>query len=157
MRSLSLVMSECSLSGRGQGHVSNFYIMYFANFATASRRYAGDIHNSAVVDLYMTPTGQWKCLDRVIVIITHCPPVTLQLHNFDLLRTCRTSSFCTVAWQLARFQLTRHIVRSLGDSWASCTFLVPSHPGSPTQRAVKRSVCVCSSLLFTVLHLLVRY
>jgi len=25
MRSLSLVMSECSLSGRGQGHVSNFY------------------------------------------------------------------------------------------------------------------------------------
>ena len=27
MRSLSLVMSECSLSGRGQGHVSNFYIV----------------------------------------------------------------------------------------------------------------------------------
>jgi len=42
--------------------------------------------------------------------------VTLQLHNFDLLRTCRTSSFCTVAWQLARFQLTRRIARSLGDS-----------------------------------------
>ena len=35
-------------------------------------------------------------------------------------RTCRTSSFCTVAWQLARFQLTRRIARSLGDSWASC-------------------------------------
>jgi len=31
-------------------------------------------------------------------------------------RTCRTSSFCTVAWQLARFQLTRRIARSLGDS-----------------------------------------
>ena len=29
-------------------------------------------------------------------------------------------SFCTVAWQLARFQLTRRIARSLGDSWASC-------------------------------------
>ena len=26
MQSLSLVMNECSLSGRGQGHVSNFYI-----------------------------------------------------------------------------------------------------------------------------------
>jgi len=35
-------------------------------------------------------------------------------------RTSRTSSFCTVAWQLARFQLTRRIARSLGDSWASC-------------------------------------
>jgi len=32
----------------------------------------------------------------------------------------RTSSFCTVAWQLARFQLTRRIARSLDDSWASC-------------------------------------
>jgi len=39
MRSLSLVTSECSLSGRGQGHVSNFYIVDLENFATASRRY----------------------------------------------------------------------------------------------------------------------
>jgi len=49
MRSLSLVMSECFLSGRDQGHVSNFYIVDLENFATASRRYTGDIHNSAVV------------------------------------------------------------------------------------------------------------
>jgi len=33
------VMSECSLSGRGQGHVSNFYIVDLENFATASRQY----------------------------------------------------------------------------------------------------------------------
>ena len=46
MRSLSLVMSQCFLSGRGQGHVSNFYIVDLENFATASRRYTGDIHNS---------------------------------------------------------------------------------------------------------------
>jgi len=38
MRSLSLVMSECSLSGRGQGHVSNFYIVDLENFVTASRQ-----------------------------------------------------------------------------------------------------------------------
>jgi len=38
MRSLSLVMSECPLSGRGQSYVSNFYIVDFENFATASRR-----------------------------------------------------------------------------------------------------------------------
>ena len=30
--SFSLVMSECSLSGRGQGHVSNFYIVDLENF-----------------------------------------------------------------------------------------------------------------------------
>jgi len=39
MQSLSLVMGECFLSGRGQGHVSNFYIVDLENFATASRRY----------------------------------------------------------------------------------------------------------------------
>ena len=58
MLSLSPVMSECSLSGRGQGHVSNFYIVDLENFATASRRYTGDIHNSTVVGLFMTPIRQ---------------------------------------------------------------------------------------------------
>jgi len=56
MRSLSLVMSECSLSRRGQGYVSNFYIVDLENFATASRRYTG--HNSTVVGLFMTPVRQ---------------------------------------------------------------------------------------------------
>jgi len=63
-------MSECSLSGRGQGHVCNFYIVDLENFATASRRYAGDIHNSSVVSLFTTPIGQRKRLDRVMVECT---------------------------------------------------------------------------------------
>ena len=58
MRSLSLMMSECSLSGRGLGHVNNFYIVNLENFATASRRYTGDIHNSTVVGLFITPIRQ---------------------------------------------------------------------------------------------------
>jgi len=82
MQSLSLVMSECFLSGRGQGHESNFYIVDLENFATASRRYTGDIHNSTVVGLFMT----------------HCLQLNLQLHTIGLVRTCRISSFCTVAW-----------------------------------------------------------
>ena len=45
-------MSECSLSGRGQGHVSNFCIADLENFATASRR--GNIHNPSVVGLFKT-------------------------------------------------------------------------------------------------------
>jgi len=63
-------------------------------------------------------------LNRVVVectlSITHCLRLNLQLHTIDLVRTCRISSFCTAVWQLARFQLTRRIERSLGDSWASC-------------------------------------
>ena len=98
--------------------------MDLENFATASRRYTSDIHKSSVVALFMTHLRQWKLLGRVMVectlSITHCLRVNLQLHTIDLVRTCRISSFCTVAWQLARFQLTRRIARSLGDSWASC-------------------------------------
>ena len=71
MQSLSLVMSECFLSRRGQGHVSNFYVMDLENFATTSRRYTGDIHNSTVVGLFMT----------------HCLQLNLQLHTIGLVRT----------------------------------------------------------------------
>jgi len=60
-------MSECFLSGRGQSHASNFYIVDLENFATASRRYAGDIHNSSVVGLFMTPIRR---LGRVIAECT---------------------------------------------------------------------------------------
>ena len=70
MRSLSLVMSECFLSGCGHGHVSNFYIVDLENFATASCRYTGDIHNTSVVGLFMTPVRQWKQLDRIMVECT---------------------------------------------------------------------------------------
>jgi len=66
MRSLSLVMSECFLNGRGQGHVSNFYIVDLENFATASCWYTGDIHNLSVVGLFMIPITQWERLDRVM-------------------------------------------------------------------------------------------
>ena len=63
MRSLSLLMSECSLSGRGHGHVSNFYTVDFKNFATPSRRYTRDIHITQldrrrfVYDAYKTMKG----------------------------------------------------------------------------------------------------
>jgi len=99
------------------------------------------LHNSTFVGLFMTPIRQWKRLERVTVactvhmFITHRPTVTLQLHNFDLLRTCRTSSFCTVAWQLARFQLTRRIAWSFGDSWAS---RLQEAQLSPKKRATRR-------------------
>jgi len=70
MCSLSLVMSACSLSGRGQGHVRNFYIVDLENFATVSRRYTGDIHNTSEFGLFMTPIRHWKRLDRVMVECT---------------------------------------------------------------------------------------
>ena len=58
MQCLSLVMSEYSLSGRGQGHVSNFYIVDLEKLATASHLYTVDIYNSTIVGLFMTPIRQ---------------------------------------------------------------------------------------------------
>jgi len=75
-----------------------------------------------VYDTYKTMEATRTRRGWVHMFITHWPTLTLQLRNFDLYRTCRTSSFSTVAWQLAIFQLTRRIARSLGDSWASCRF-----------------------------------
>jgi len=125
MRSLSHVMSECSLSGRGQGHVSNFYIVDFKKFrqskSSAWRWYTQLDRRRFVYDTYKTMKVTRMRHGWVHMFITHRPTLTLQLHNVDLFRTSRTSSFCTVAWQLARFQLTRRIARSLGDSWASWT------------------------------------
>ena len=72
-----------------------------------------------VCDTYKTMKATRSHHGWVHMFITHRPTLTLQLRNFDLFRACCTSSFCTVAWQLARFQLIRRIARSLGDSGAS--------------------------------------
>jgi len=91
MWSLSIVTTECSLSGRGQGHVINFYIVDLKNFATASCRYTGDIYNSVrsrfVYDTYKTMEATRSRHGWVHMFITHCPLVTLQLHSL--------TSFCS--------------------------------------------------------------
>jgi len=77
-------MSECSISGRSQGHVSNFYIVDLEN-STASRRYTGDIHKSSVVGLFMTSeTINGSRLGRVMVVY-HALPLTkspISYHRF---------------------------------------------------------------------------
>ena len=81
--------------------------------------------------------------------VTHCLRLNLQLHTIDLVRTCRISSFCTVAWQLASFQLTRRIARSLGDSWASCNYHSKVLPALAwRQTDLRRS----STLILTLTH-----
>jgi len=58
------------------------------NFATASRRYTRDMHNSSEVGLFMTPIGQRKRLDRVMV---EC---TCLLHIAPLLPSNFITSVC---------------------------------------------------------------
>ena len=55
---VGFVYWNLAISGRGHGHVNHFYIVDLENLATASRRYSGNIHNSTVVGLFMTPIRQ---------------------------------------------------------------------------------------------------
>jgi len=79
------------------------------------RWYPQLVRGRFVYDKYITVEATRSRHGWVHMFITHWPTATLQLHNFSLFSTCRTSSFCTVAWQLARFQLTR---RSAVPVWA---------------------------------------
>jgi len=124
MWSLSLVMEWVLPKWAWSGSREQFLHCGLRKFRHSKSSVYSDIHKSSVVSLFMTHLRQWKRLGHVMVectlSITHCLWLNLQLHTIDLVRTCHLSSFCTVAWQLARFQLTRRIARSLGDSWASC-------------------------------------
>jgi len=62
-------MSECSLSGRGQSHVSNFYTVDLENFAIASRRYTSD-YQQLVRSRFVYDTYRTKRLDCVMVECT---------------------------------------------------------------------------------------
>jgi len=119
MWSLSLVVSECSLIGRGQGHVSNFYIVDFLPQQVVGIQVIYTIRPSSVCLWHLR---QWEptrsCHGRVHIVHDTLPRLNLQLHTISLVRTCRISSFCTVALQLARLLLTRCITRSLCDSRA---------------------------------------
>jgi len=64
-------MKNFPWKGRGQGQLSNIYIVDLENSATASRRYTCDINNTSVVGLFMTPIRPWKQLDRVTVECTY--------------------------------------------------------------------------------------
>jgi len=147
-------MSECSLSGRGQGHVSNFYIVGLENFAIASRWYTGDIYNSTVVGLFMTRIRQWKRLTRVTVecvhmFTTHRPTLTLQFHNFDLFRTCRTAllrgNWQDFNWHDASRGPSAASELLVYSTFRLCVFGTPVSPAKtdePMETPSRRQTCV---------------
>jgi len=119
MWSISLVMTDCPLSGHGQGHVSNFYILDLENFATAGCQCIGVINK--LVDgqlVHCTYDGEHVMAECINLL--YMSTVTLWLHYFALLWTCRKSCSYTVMQQLARFWLTHCITRSICGSRVSC-------------------------------------
>jgi len=52
-------MSECSLSRRGQGHVSNFYIVDLENFAPPPLEVGPKIQLQGLGSAVSSPSGVW--------------------------------------------------------------------------------------------------
>ena len=85
MQSLSLVMSECFVSGCGQGHVRNYYIVDLENFATASRHcrlYTQLDRSRFVYDTHNTMEATCSRHGWVHMFISHRPTLTLHSSNF---------------------------------------------------------------------------
>jgi len=83
-------------------------------------------------------------------IVYHALPPTkspTSYHRFG--QDFHISSFCTVASQLAGFQLTRRIARSLGDSWASCILCTATYRYLLQLEMHVRLICIIKFYLLT--------
>jgi len=125
MWSLSLVMSEWVLpkwawSGLREQFLHCWLRKFRHSKSSVYRWYAQFDRRRFVYDTWDNGSRLGRVMVECTLFMIHCLRLHLQLHTISLVRTCRISSFCTVAWQLARLLLKRRIARSFGDSWASC-------------------------------------
>ena len=87
--SLTIVMSECSLSGRGQSREQFLYCglrKFRHSKSSVYRWYPQLVRGRFVNDTYKTMEATRSRHGWVHMFMTHRPTVTLQLHNFDLFR-----------------------------------------------------------------------
>ena len=174
MRSLSLVMCECSLSGRVQGHVSNFYIVDLENFATATYRWYTQLDRRRFVyDTYKTMKATRTHHSWVHMFITHWPTSWILILNCDF---CAFSDLTLLVGRQERHPACKNwVVRCwrrylsgarcrlntaqlmplpLTDSCFSkiligFTFLIPAYPGSPGKGPLNGCVCVAIGKIST--------
>jgi len=94
-------MTDCPLNGRGQGHMSNLYILVLENFITASRLvYWCDnkLIDCQLVDCIYDDRASRGWMYKFII---HRLTVTLSLHYFDLFWISYTSFSYTAVLQFA--------------------------------------------------------
>jgi len=104
------------LVGRQEGHPVCKKTEWWGAGVVICLERGADLHTAQLMPLPLTVS----CLSKIEIGFTFLVPAHLGSPGKGPLNgcvcVCRTISFCTVAWQLARFQLTRRIARSLGDS-----------------------------------------
>jgi len=106
---VGLVMTDCPLSGRGQGQVSNFYIVDFRHSKLLVYRCYQRTRRRSACGLHLRrSSSSW---------------LNAQVY-YALFWACRTSCTYTDMQQLARIRLTRRVARSVSDSRASCEIIV---------------------------------
>ena len=116
---------KSSLKGAWSGSREQFLHCWLRKFrhskSSVYRWYTQFDRRRFVYDTWDNGSRVGGVMVECTLFVTHCLRLNLQLHAISFFWTCRISSFCTVAWQLARLLLTRRIARSLGNSWVSCS------------------------------------
>ena len=102
MWSISLVMTDCPPSGRGQGHVSNFYILDLENFASASHRRLSAI-NKLIIGQHVDYAYGVERVVAECTSLVDCNPLTPLLRFvLDLYKLLRLQCFDAVGWAAGR-------------------------------------------------------
>jgi len=70
------VLASWWLSGRGQGHVSNFYLLDLENFATASRRCNQQTRRRSACGLHLRRSSASWLNAQVYYTLVYCNPLT---------------------------------------------------------------------------------
>ena len=106
-------MTGCPLSGRGQGHVSNFYILDLENFATASRRCTGVNfcqRRRPACGLHLRRLSASWLIVQVYYTLVYCKPLT-PLLRFVLDSSYKLYLHCYAA--VGKNSMTRRVARSV--------------------------------------------
>ena len=116
----TLPMKYYPWKGRGQGHVSNFYILDLENVATASRRCIGVVNKSrrrSACGLYLRrSSASWLNAQVYFTLVTLYNSIT-SICSAHVIHCTRSY---TVLQQLARFWPTYIVIASSGVS-ARCS------------------------------------
>jgi len=84
MHSISLLVSNCSPSGSGQGQESHFYILDSENFATASRRCIGTRRRSACGLRLRRSSASWLNAQVYYTLVDSNPLIPLLQFVLDV-------------------------------------------------------------------------
>jgi len=132
--SISLVLTDCPLSGRGQGQASNFYILGLENFASKLSVYWRDqqTRRQSACGLHQRQSSTSWLNAQAYYMLVSCNPLTtllwfvldlsyrLFLHCYSAVGKILTDTLCRAVCLRWQSLLLKHWTNDLGLGQVSC-------------------------------------